>query len=174
MQQRKQKSRKFAFSTYSLNRVEKSSFPLVCRILFCVLLGFFSVTGTLRAQQAPLGAEIGLRLGVAPALTYRFVLAEPHLVELLFARTDQSLLFTTLYQKQQAFGLEGLYHRYGGGFSLGGWNGRLISGLDMQVGIDYYIPVVPLVASIDVRPWIRITGDFGVNGELAASVRYVF
>jgi hypothetical protein len=99
---------------------------------------------------------------------------ETHMVELLFAKSGYSLMFTALYQKQQAMFFPGFYTRYGGGFSLGGWNERLESGLDMQLGVDYYIPVLPLVVSLDVRPWVRITGNLGVNGELAATVRYVF
>jgi len=83
-------------------------------------------------------------------------------------------MFTALYQKQQAVLFPGFYGRYGGGFSLGGWNGYLESGFDMQVGVDYYIPILPLVLSLDVRPWVRITGNLGVNGELAASLGYVF
>lgn len=83
-------------------------------------------------------------------------------------------MFTALYQKQQPLGMTGFYTRYGGGFSLGGWNERLESGLDMQVGADYYVPILPLVLSLDVRPWMRITGNLAVNGELAATLRYVF
>ncbi|MFN3529349.1 MAG: hypothetical protein ACK417_05450 [Bacteroidia bacterium] len=94
--------------------------------------------------------------------------------ELLFAKSGPSLMFTGLYQVQQAFGPQGLYQRYGGGISIGGWNGQLLSGLDMQVGIDYYIPMYPVVLSLDVRPWVRITGDLSASGELAASLRYVF
>lgn len=147
---------------------------MLIRIVFFVTLYFFSTNGPVSAQQAPLGSEFGLRVGVLPALSYRFALAESQLVELLFARSGQGLLFTAIYQQQQAFGPAGLYYRYGGGFSAGGWNQRLISGLDMQVGADYYLPVLPVVVSIDVRPWLRITGLFETNGELAASVRYVF
>jgi hypothetical protein len=128
----------------------------------------------LKAQQAPIGSELGLRWGVKPALSYRFVPVESHLVELLFTKSNQSLLFTALYQRQQPMVLPGMYTRYGGGFSLGGWQGRLISGLDAQVGLDYYIPVLPLVASLDLRPWIHLTGELGVNGELAGTLRYVF
>lgn len=126
------------------------------------------------AQKGPIGSEAGLRFGVRPALTYRFMLKESQLAELIFAKSGQSLLFTTLYQKQEPLSINGFYGRYGGGFSLGGWNEQLISGVDMQVGMDYYIPVVPIVLSLDVRPWMRITGDFSVNGELALSLRYVF
>ncbi|MBA4304163.1 MAG: hypothetical protein C0424_08055 [Sphingobacteriaceae bacterium] len=126
------------------------------------------------AQQAPIGSELGLRIGALPALSYRFTPAETHLVELLFARSNQSLLFTALYQQQQPFGPAGFYYRYGGGFSLGGWNQRLVSGFDMQVGADYYLPVVPVVVSLDVRPWLRLTGLLEASGELAATVRYVF
>jgi hypothetical protein len=115
-----------------------------------------------------------MRFGVRPALSYRFMPAETHMLEFLFAKSGQSLMFTALYQKQQSVLFPGFYSRYGGGFSLGGWNERLESGLDMQVGVDYYIPVLPLVVSLDIRPWIRITGNFEVNGELAATVRYVF
>lgn len=102
------------------------------------------------------------------------MLQESHMAELLFAKSGQSLLFTALYQKQEALSINGFYGRYGGGFSLGGWNEQLISGLDMQVGVDYYITFIPIVLSLDVRPWMRITGDFSVNGELAVSLRYVF
>ncbi|MDP2187580.1 MAG: hypothetical protein Q8J69_02750 [Sphingobacteriaceae bacterium] len=135
---------------------------------------FFSFTTQLQAQQAPIGSELGLRFGVRPALSYRFMPVETHMVELLFAKSGESLMFTALYQKQQAAFFPGFYSRYGGGFSLGGWNERLESGLDMQLGVDYYIPVLPLVVSLDIRPWIRLTGEAGVNGELAATVRYVF
>jgi len=96
------------------------------------------------------------------------------MVELLFTKSGQSLLFTALYQRQLPFGAEGLYYRYGGGFSVGGWNQQLVSGIDMQVGMDYYLPVVPLVFSLDLRPWARVTGVLEANGELAGSLRYVF
>ncbi len=151
-----------------------SQFTSVKRIVFYGMVCFFSWTTQLYAQQAPIGSELGMRFGVRPALSYRFMPAETHMVELLFAKSGQSLMFTALYQKQQAVLFPGFYSRYGGGFSLGGWNERLESGLDMQVGVDYYIPVLPLVASLDIRPWIRITGNFEVNGELAATIRYVF
>lgn len=147
---------------------------MLIRIVFFVTLYFFSTNGPVSAQQAPLGSELGLRIGALPALSYRFALAENQLVELLFARSNQSLLFTAIYQRQQAFGPAGYYYRYGGGFSLGGWNQRLVSGFDMQVGADYYLPLLPVVVSLDVRPWLRITGLFEASGELAATVRYVF
>lgn len=126
------------------------------------------------AQEGPIGSEAGMRFGVRPAFSYRFVPKEKRLFELIFTKSGSSLLFTSLYQKQQPIGPLGLYQRYGAGFSLGGWNGRLLSGLDAQAGIDYYLPMLPVVVSLDLRPWMRITGDFSVSGELAASLRYVF
>lgn len=131
-------------------------------------------TDSLPKIIAPIGSEAGFRVGVRPALSYRFVPDESHMVELLFAKSGQSLLFTALYQKQLPFGADGMYYRYGGGFSLGGWNQRLVSGLDMQVGIDYYLPMAPLVFSLDLRPWVRLTGLLETNGELAGTLRYVF
>ncbi len=152
---------------------------MVRHIIFFAFLFFSSLE--LHAQNdslpkviAPLGSEAGIRLGALPALSYRFMPAESHMVELLFARSNQSLLFTALYQKQQPLFGEGLYYRYGGGFSVGGWNQKLVSGLDMQIGLDYYLPIMPLVFSLDIRPWVRITGLLEANGELAASLRYVF
>lgn len=152
---------------------------MVRHIIFFAFLFFYShpglaVTDSLPKVIAPLGSEAGIRIGVSPAITYRFMPAESHMVELLFARTGRSLLFTALYQKQQAVFGEGLYYRYGGGFSVGGWNQRLVSGFDMQIGLDYYLPIMPLVFSLDMRPWVRITGLLEANGELAASLRYVF
>lgn len=147
---------------------------MVKRIIFCAFFNILFANGLANAQKGPIGSEAGLRFGVRPALTYRFMLKEGQLAELIFAKSGQSLLFTALYQKQEPLTIHGFYGRYGGGFSLGGWNERLISGLDMQVGVDYYIPVAPIVLSLDVRPWMRITGDFSVNGELALSLRYVF
>ena len=115
-----------------------------------------------------------MRVGALPSLSYRFAPVEQQMVELLFARSNQSLLFSALYQKQLPLKWQGTYYRYGGGFSIGGWNQRLVSGLDVQLGIDYYLPFLPLVISMDMRPWLRLTGLVEANGELAASLRYVF
>jgi hypothetical protein len=174
MQQTSRKNPIFVFFKAIVMRTAKSQFTLVKRIFFCVVVCFFSWNTQIQAQQAPIGSELGLRFGVRPALSYRFMPAETHMVELLFAKSGYSLMLSALYQKQQAALFPGFYTRYGGGFSLGGWNEQLESGLDIQVGGDYYLPFLPLVVSLDVRPWMRITGDFGVNGELAATLRYVF
>lgn len=147
---------------------------MLIRIIFFAILCLSLANKPVEGQIAPIGSELGIRVGALPALSYRFTPLEGHLVELLFARSNQSLLFTALYQKQLPVGPPGFYYRYGGGFSLGGWNQRLVSGVDLQIGADYYVPVLPVVLSMDVRPWVRLTGILEANGELAATVRYVF
>lgn len=178
MQTSVRKSLIFDTSSDALNQTRKSLIHLVRAIIFLVIQFIFISGASGQADssglKAPLGSETGIRVGVRPALSYRFVPKEAYLVELLFAKSGESLLFTALYQKQNPFGPLGAYYRYGAGFSIGGWNQQLISGPDMQLGVDYYLPVAPLVLSLDLRPWVRITGRLEANGELAASLRYVF
>lgn len=152
----------------------KIDIRLLIRIFFFVILIVNHANAQSTTQVAPIGSELGFRMGALPALSYRFVPTESQMIELLFANTHPSLLFTALYQKQLPIGPPGFYYRYGGGFSVGGWNQRLVSGVDLQVGADYYLPILPVVISLDVRPWVRLTGLLEASGELAATVRYVF
>ncbi len=132
----------------------------------------------LSAQQKPLGSEFGLRYGAATALSYRFYLREKNIgeqgFELLFTKSKQSLLFTALYEKLQQRFMPGFYTYYGLGGSLGGWNDGQRLAMDMIVGSCYYLPYLPVNIDFSLRPYAVVTGDAGVNAELALSLRWVF
>lgn len=117
---------------------------------------------------------MGLRYGEVSALTYRFYYQERTGFELLFAKSQQSLLFTVLYEKLQDRKYAGLYTYYGFGGSVGGWNDRQRMSLDMALGSCYFVPYVPLNIDFSLRPYLILTGLPGVNAELAVSIRWVF
>lgn len=152
--------------------------PCKAGLLLVLFLGvLFNVTDS-QAQQKPLGSEFGFRYGAEAGLTYRFYLQENSRseqgFELLFTKSKQSLLFTLLYEKMQQRFSPGFYTYYGWGGSLGGWNDRQRMGLDMVLGTCYYLPYVPLNVDFSLRPFLILTGEAGVNAELALSVRWVF
>lgn len=152
--------------------------PRKAGVLFVLFLGAISWVQLAQAQQKPLGSELGLRYGAATALSYRFYLQEKQAgergFELLFAKSNQSLLFTVLYERLQQRFTPGFYTYYGFGGSIGGWNDRQRLALDMVLGSCYYLPYLPVNIDFSLRPFAVLTGEAGVNAELALSLRWVF
>lgn len=126
------------------------------------------------AQQKPLGSELGMRLSTQPAISYRFFHREDAGFELIFTKTGPSLLFSCLYEQFLPLKYYGLYAYYGYGGSLGARNQQLQSAIDLQLGTVYYLPFAPFSADFAFRPYAVITGNAGVNAELAVNVRWVF
>lgn len=143
-------------------------------ILFAILFLLFDSPEQLKAQAEFQGAEFGFRYGSSPALSYRLWVKEQSGYELLFTKSGESLLFSGFWLMQRPLGFSGGYLHYGAGGSIGARNGRQQTALDGQLGLDYYLPVVPLNMSFDLRPWFVITGGVDFQAELALSARWVF
>jgi len=143
-------------------------------ILFVTIFLLFGSRQQLKAQATFQGAEFGFRYGSSPALSYRLWIHEQTGYELLFTKADKSLLFSAFWLIQRPLDFSGGYLHYGVGGSIGARNGRQQTALDGQLGLDYYLPVVPLNVSFNLRPWFVITGGVEVQAELALSARWVF
>ncbi len=143
-------------------------------ILFVVIFLVMGGRQSLKAQAGLQGAELGFRYGSSPAVNYRLWFQEQSGYELLFTKSGNSLLFTAFWLIQRPLGFPGGYLHYGAGGSIGARNGQQQTALDGQLGVDYYLPVVPLNVSFDLRPWFVITGGVEVQAELALSARWVF
>lgn len=163
--------KRLLIASYSLQNNQKRHKARLCCYLFFIV--FFQPLDLL-AQQKTLGSELGFRYGEAPALSYRFYFEELTGFELLFAKSEQSLLFTALYEKLQPREFAGFYTYYGFGGSMGGWNNRQRLSLDMVLGTCYFVPYVPLNIDFALRPYLVLNGLVAVNAELAVSVRWVF
>lgn len=143
-------------------------------ILFAAIFLLFSGQQPLNAQAALQGAEFGFRYGSSPAFSYRLWTHEQSGYELLFTKSSNSLLFAAFWLTQRPLNFTGGYLHYGAGGSIGARRGQQQTAIDAQLGMDYYLPVVPLNISFDLRPWFVITGGVDFQAELALSARWVF
>ncbi len=128
---------------------------------------------------------IGLRGGSHfSGITIRHIPGEHITYEgILSLRYHGGAMATLLLEHQYntTFDVDGLNWYWGYGAHAGTWNndnnrkfgGDFALGVDGIIGIEYVVPEIPLVFSLDYHPYINIIGpDFFGNGT-AFSIRYI-
>ena len=118
------------------------------------------------SANARMQLEVGTVEAIISPWSDRFVITG------LFAAHDSDFL-----KKQYSGALEGFSYFFGLGGHLGTSYSDFLSGVDVQAGMEYKIPSLPLKVSTDLKPAYHITGPVEINKfELqgGASIRYVF
>lgn len=69
---------------------------------------------------------------------------------------DDGFVVTALYERHIPVIDRGFNFYYGAGAHVGGWNHKFALGVDGIVGLEYKIPDVPLVLSVDYKPVFNI------------------
>ncbi|MEO6069726.1 MAG: hypothetical protein ABIN57_00860 [Chitinophagaceae bacterium] len=142
---------------------------------FCIgVLICFSFSTNLFAQNYK--SSVGLRLSsnaaaINHSLTGKYFFADKVAVEGLFS-FGNSFAVGAMVEKHNAIGGEGLAMYYGGG--LYGGFGPSKFGAHGVVGLDYKWPAIPLNLSIDWKPELSISREFGFEpAAVGLSARYI-
>lgn len=118
------------------------------------------------SANARMQLEVGTVEAIISPWSDRFVITG------LYAAHDSDFL-----KNQYSGALEGFSYFFGLGGHLGASYSDFLSGVDVQAGIEYKIPDLPLKVSTDLKPAYHITGPAGINKlefQGGASIRYVF
>lgn len=154
-------------------------------IVFFLYMALFS-SPILRAQNFE--NLIGVRGGLSNGITFQHYMSEGKAVELLFHSRWRGFGITGLYEiHKPAFDVKGMQWYYGVGGHVGfytwydkhpWWTDndrgtRAVIGVDGIIGLEYFIPEIPIQLSIDYKPAFNLLGWNGFWGDEAAlSVRY--
>lgn len=172
------------------------------KLLALSLLLMLCMTPQLRAQDTTAAYSpnmlyknaLGVRLGVAPGITFKHFFNDQNAVEILLhtGLRYRGFLLTGLFERhQQLLDVEGLKWYYGGGVHIGIYNhnrwswidqrtGRYRTydypggGIDGIIGIEYLIQQAPFVIGLDLKPMLEFFPRFDYEYGSALSVRYTF
>jgi len=135
---------------------------------------------------------VGIRLGILQGVSYQYRPVSQFSVEglLCLYRYEPLILGFAQFHvsnflgsdKMSVFFGAGAHFSYVSGYKNTDWfpdNDEqqiryFVSGIDLQVGIDYFFEEFPLNLSLDFRPAYNLIGHQGYWYGVALSVRYVF
>jgi hypothetical protein len=131
---------------------------------------------------------IGLRGGISQGLTLKHFVSEKAAFEGIIATRmeEHGFELTGLYEiHNMAFEVEHLNWYYGGGATLGFYNGNNVSwgtsgntstvlGIDGILGIEYSFSEAPINIGLDLKPTLNLIGYYGFWVDSALSIRYIF
>lgn len=103
------------------------------------------------------GVRIG---GEMSGLTVKHKFSAANAIEGILAFPwDNGFLVTALYERHMPVISDGFNFYYGGGGQLGSWSNDFSIGVAGVVGLEYQIPRIPLLLSLDYKPVLNIASD---------------
>jgi hypothetical protein len=147
----------------------------------CLLfLASLAQSSSANAQSLPEGLTAGARVGISSGLTAKlFTNDSSEALEAILSIREGALGLTALYAFHRAdFGVDGLRWYYGAGGEAVLFPQTAVSPLGLAIdgvlGIEYVLPDVPLIFSLDYKPGFFLIGDPGLQNGGGLSCRYVF
>ena len=147
---------------------------------FFILCFFFVTSSTAQSDLfSKYGITPGLRIGQSYENWYSFSARKNFRAgsaELILTPSKTRFTITGLYALQFPIdGVRGLSYFYGGGAHIGlAALPAPAIGIDGIMGVEYDVPGIPILVSIDMKPGYDFTGGFGPRWqEGALTVRYV-
>ena len=153
--------------------------------ILTIALSLFAVSEThaQNKQVTNYGQAVGVRVGLAPGVTYRKFLSDKNAFEVIgSARVytfGQSYFGVTgLYQWVLPFPVEQMNWYFGVGADLGIYSdnsGSAVSvGVDGIIGADYTLADYPFTFSVDFIPSFALINGGFYGGNVGLSARYIF
>lgn len=152
----------------------------------CIIVLIIS-TGNIAAQTYK--TALGLRFGgLTSGLTIKHFSNKNTALEGIFSVARKSFLITGLYENHSASANSSLIFLYGAGahvgfFQNGGsyyyndnrkYTSNTVIGIDGIIGLDYKFNKTPLNISMDLKPFIDLTGSSYFYMDGGISLRYTF
>jgi len=144
------------------------------KIPFLVILLFILMLGELQAQRYGTAAGFrGGRGGIGFTLQQR-IFPKTTVEAMLVFDLDQ-IAFTSLYEFHRPLVFFKSFNYYiGGGMHIGHLqNNGVFGGFDGLFGIEYKLPVFPMLLSIDAKPAFHLNHPKSVEFQAGFSMRYV-
>ena len=143
------------------------------------LIAVFALTAFTVSQAQDFSQAFGIRGGYGAELSYQHPLSGNTRLEAdlgLYGFHSTGFVLTGIHQ--WVFGIQDGFNWYAGvGAEIGSLEGTFGLGAAGQIGIEYYIPSVPIQLSLDYRPsWFILPSNYAFNafGGVGLGIRYTF
>jgi hypothetical protein len=173
-------------------------------ILLYLLLNSIPVISQIKSGETPDKTDnisyknaLGIRAGTSSGPVFKHFINESRAYEFILGVWQNAIGFTAVTEKHASAGLNGVRFYYGAGGHITVESGRYIFkrhdnrnngyqyrygkngvalGLDAIVGIDWKIPMIPIVLSFDFKPLVEINnyGTFYASIDPGLGIKFAF